>query len=889
MAAADYAATIKHLFPKGEVFHELSKLLLRAPKPLLAAALAQYANCGLQWCTAGRGAGPRQPGVDSLLNGVVDALADNPDRTFTYAELALFISWWQQLHPETQNSVRWLVKEGQFEFVNGGLVQHDEATSHYSAMIDQMTLGMRFLQMEFGVSPKVAWQLSGQGHSTTEPLLKSMAGFEAIYIRGTDKQDAQSREQRKLLELIWRGSMSYPTSSDLLLSEFASSSFASPVDAHNLTWFSELPRGTHSSWQEVFSTLNDDPETQGFNLDKVMDAFVATAEQLHSYTSGNDVLLLLDPDFMQVDPLSWFSNVDKLVHYAKHDGRVNAFYSTPSAYFAARAAHSAAAASAAADASNVGHLEGWALKTDDFFPGQGFLVVAYNPLAFSYSWGLRIPVAKDPTVTFSVFDPQGVVVPAQLLPMAESTAAWDLAGAGQEQEELAFVASVPALGHAVYKVLQHMDRSTQDAPSSSARTGVQSRLHATAQRQAGITYDNDEEESDDSNIAVVSDVFLWERLRSVIVSSDSLEVVLKPRFDAITQVRNIATGATWQYSHEIILYQDNTPTEATAAAFAATSAPRRAIVTSITLVKGPVVQEIRETFRDVGVLTTRLWNSRNTLEVQWVVHKLPPEQNTEVLLRYNTGLKPEHGVWFTDANGREWQQRRPNYRPSYKLQHPAPHPHRLPLGSNMYPANTGFTIKDSHRTVSVAIDRAQGVASLMPGVLEVLLHRYVAAVSHTFDRTGANFWHGVPGAAQQLEDPFPAIGTHIVSFEFDATEDSGPNQRKLLQQDVNAGGQAAQDVGEAAWQNSADEDGAAEMRDLSTTELHLYLHTRHVQQVLNNPIQAAFSAVPRHGYRPQSTGLKPAAVSPAADDDGAAASSSATDGGSSSNVHVLTL
>eukprot|EP00775_Hariotina_reticulata_P007279 gene7279-7492_t len=40
----DYAATIKHLFPKGEVFHELSKLLLRAPKPLLAAALARYAK-----------------------------------------------------------------------------------------------------------------------------------------------------------------------------------------------------------------------------------------------------------------------------------------------------------------------------------------------------------------------------------------------------------------------------------------------------------------------------------------------------------------------------------------------------------------------------------------------------------------------------------------------------------------------------------------------------------------------------------------------------------------------------------------------------------------------------------------------------------------------------
>jgi len=38
------AATMKRLFPKGEVFHELSKLLFRGPKPVLAEAMAPYAN-----------------------------------------------------------------------------------------------------------------------------------------------------------------------------------------------------------------------------------------------------------------------------------------------------------------------------------------------------------------------------------------------------------------------------------------------------------------------------------------------------------------------------------------------------------------------------------------------------------------------------------------------------------------------------------------------------------------------------------------------------------------------------------------------------------------------------------------------------------------------------
>ena len=47
-----------------------------------------------------------------------------------------------------------------------------------------------------------------------------------------------------------------------------------------------------------------------------------------------------------------FKNMDKLIHHANLDGRINAFYSTPSQYVAAKHAYDAA----------------WPLKTDDFFP-----------------------------------------------------------------------------------------------------------------------------------------------------------------------------------------------------------------------------------------------------------------------------------------------------------------------------------------------------------------------------------------------------------------------------------------------------------------------------------------------------------------------------------------
>jgi hypothetical protein len=56
---------------------------------------------------------------------------------------AFFVKWWQEQTPTVRGLVKQLVASKQLEFVNGGLVQHDEATSHYSAIVEQMGLGMR--------------------------------------------------------------------------------------------------------------------------------------------------------------------------------------------------------------------------------------------------------------------------------------------------------------------------------------------------------------------------------------------------------------------------------------------------------------------------------------------------------------------------------------------------------------------------------------------------------------------------------------------------------------------------------------------------------------------------------------------------------------------------
>ena len=48
---------------------------------------------------------------------------------------------------------------------------HDEAAPHYIDMIDQTTLGHRFIKQEFGQTPRIGWQIDPFGHSAIQAYL----------------------------------------------------------------------------------------------------------------------------------------------------------------------------------------------------------------------------------------------------------------------------------------------------------------------------------------------------------------------------------------------------------------------------------------------------------------------------------------------------------------------------------------------------------------------------------------------------------------------------------------------------------------------------------------------------------------------------------------------
>jgi lysosomal alpha-mannosidase len=60
--------------------------------------------------------------------------------------MAFFWQWWEEQDESTLDVVRDLVSQGRFEFINGGWCMNDEATTHYVDIIDQMSLGLRFVR-----------------------------------------------------------------------------------------------------------------------------------------------------------------------------------------------------------------------------------------------------------------------------------------------------------------------------------------------------------------------------------------------------------------------------------------------------------------------------------------------------------------------------------------------------------------------------------------------------------------------------------------------------------------------------------------------------------------------------------------------------------------------
>uniref|UniRef100_A0A1J3IV57 Alpha-mannosidase n=1 Tax=Noccaea caerulescens TaxID=107243 RepID=A0A1J3IV57_NOCCA len=278
--------------------------------------------------------------VQNVLDSLVPALLADKNRKFIYVEQAFFQRWWREQSEEIKRIVKELIRSGQLELINGGMCMHDEAAPHYIDMIDQTTLGHRFIVREFNVTPRIGWQIDPFGHSAVQAyLLGAEVGFDSVFFGRIDYQDREKRFKDKTLEVIWRGSKSFGSSSQIFAGAFPKN-------------YEPPPGGFYYEIIDDSPVVQDDPDLFDYNVQERVNAFVAAALDQANITRTNHIMFTMGTDFRYQYAHTWFRQMDKLLHYVNLDGRVNVLYSTPSIY---------------TDAKHAAN-EAWPLKTEDYFP-----------------------------------------------------------------------------------------------------------------------------------------------------------------------------------------------------------------------------------------------------------------------------------------------------------------------------------------------------------------------------------------------------------------------------------------------------------------------------------------------------------------------------------------
>lgn len=131
---------------------------------------------------------------------------------------------------------------------------NDEASTTYVDIIDQMTLGLKFINETFGncAAPKAVWQIDPFGHSREQASIFTRMGFEYLFLGRIDYQDKATRMNNKEMEMMWKAS-----------------------DSLNLKIFTGVLFNTYGPPPGFCfdilcgdETIVDDPESPMFNIDR---------------------------------------------------------------------------------------------------------------------------------------------------------------------------------------------------------------------------------------------------------------------------------------------------------------------------------------------------------------------------------------------------------------------------------------------------------------------------------------------------------------------------------------------------------------------------------------------------------------------------------------------
>ena len=613
--------------------------------------------------------------VQYILDSVIDSLSADPNRKFIYAEMAFFSRWWRRQNDLKRAQVLGLIKSGQLEFINGGWTSNDEATPTFVDIIDQHTMGATYIAREFGCerNPTVGWQVDPFGHSLFQARAYSEMGMDSWFFGRSDAQDFKSREATRRLESVHSG-----------------------ILAGSMNGYGPPPG---FDWNVISGDepLNDDPYLGTPNIEERVDTFVKHClEQADAYNFPNEktqhIMLTMGSDFEYEYAHTWFSNLDKLIHYVNLDGRVNAFYSTPSAYTASRAKQDRAwkdrsdydwfpycdsDQTEADEKGKITKVDGHAYWTGYFTSRPWLKKEVREASAVLEACRIAEIVKADPGAKIEDIDN-----PVWLLWEALSVVQHHDGVSGTEREKVAVdYAQRLRVGIGACKNLIESATLPSPSPTGSVRPHrpTQPLFYESMLAGNGGRLLTSETTSHDDGSA---------RLTGAMPKVDGINVYLAYYNSSTGNKKERPGQASGAY-----IFRPDCP-EGNVAPCRPTRLPA-----------------------DCPWAQLRVFPDR----VEWEVGPIPQDNGAigkEVVLVIEAKDINNKGTFFTDANGYQWMERTLNSRSTWD------YVVTDPVSGNYYPITAGIAIRDgSGRSLVVTPDRSVGGSSLENGQIEIMVHR----------------------------------------------------------------------------------------------------------------------------------------------------------------------
>ncbi|XP_047387943.1 lysosomal alpha-mannosidase isoform X1 [Sciurus carolinensis] len=720
-------------------------------------------------------------GVQYILDSVISALLAEPTRRFIYVEIAFFSRWWNQQTNATQEIVRKLVRQGRLEFVNGGWVMNDEATTHYGAIVDQMTLGLRFLEDTFGTDgrPRVAWHIDPFGHSREQASLFAQMGFDGFFLGRIDYQDKQLREDSLEMEQVWRGSTSLEPPAADLFTGILPNMYNPP---QNLCW--DMLCGDNP--------VVEDPRSPEYNVKTLVTYFLKVATNQGQHYRTNHTVMTMGSDFQYENANLWFKNLDKLIRLVNaqqaNGSRVHVLYSSPACYL--WELHKA-------------NLT-WSVKKDDFFPyadgphmfWTGFFtsrpaLKRYERLSYNFLQvcnQLEALAGREATLgpygrgdsallneAMAVLQHHDAVSgtakqhvvndyarqlaegwgPCEVL--LSNALAW-LSGsklAFSFCRELNMSICPPSQKSASFHVVVYnpLGRKVDQMvrlPVSKGVFLVKDPNGKTVLSDVVVVPSSDPQEHSPELLFSASvpalgfSIYSVTRMnqmmpqapppnsaphksqyRSLAIENEYIRATFDPDTGLLKEISNKDKKLLLPVSQAFFWYiasAGDDKSRQSSGAYIFRPEEQKPFPVSrwaqIRLVKTALVQEVHQSFSAWCSQVVRLYQGQRHLELEWTVGPIPVgDAWGKEVISRFDTPMKTNEYFYTDSNGREILRRRRNYRPTWALKQTEP------VAGNYYPVNTRIYIKDGRMQLTVLTDRSQGGSSLTDGSLELMVHR----------------------------------------------------------------------------------------------------------------------------------------------------------------------